>query len=269
MATEALKSSDLLAALQRGLSMHWEEIAFVEKPGSAWNSPGDTLRDRDGRYCSVRQLGKQGKPPPCYEGGFHMFGLSLAHWLVILSALISAAGSYAYIRNTLAGKTKPNRVSWSLWALAPLIGAGAALSSDADLWTTLRIFLAGLMPLIVLLASFANTQSYWKVTTFDLLCGALSLTALMFWVLVDSPRTAILLATCADGFASLPTLIKSWRYPETETGITYMASLVSVLLVIPSIPVWNIENSAFQVYLLLADTLFLITLYRRRLEFWK
>jgi hypothetical protein len=152
-----------------------------------------------------------------------------------------------------------------MWALAPLIGTGAALSSEADLWATVRIFLAGLMPLVVLIASFVNTQSYWKLTTFDLLCGALSLTALVFWVLVDSPRTAILLAACGDGFASLPTLIKSWRHPETETGITYLASFVSVLLVIPSIPVWNVENSAFQVYLLVADALFLITIYRRRL----
>jgi hypothetical protein len=65
-------------------------------------------------------------------------------------------------------------------------------------------------------------------------------------------------------FAALPTVIKAWRYPETETGLTYLASFVSVVLVIPSIPVWNIENSAFQIYLLLVNTLLLVAVYRKK-----
>lgn len=33
---------------------------------------------------------------------------------------------------------------------------------------------------------------------------------------------------------------------------------------LPSIPVWNIENSAFQVYLLVVNTLLVVAIYRRR-----
>lgn len=196
-----------------------------------------------------------------------MLGLPLVHWLVVLSAIISIGGSCAYIRDTMSGKTKPNLVSWSMWALAPLIGAGAALSSDADFWASVRIFLAGFLPMLVFLASFTNRQSYWKLTTFDLLCGALSVAALIFWGLADSPRMAILLAASGDGLASLPTVIKAWKYPETETGVTYIASFVSVILVVPSIPEWDIENSAFQVYLLIANALLLIAVYRKKLSF--
>ncbi|HEY9845814.1 MAG TPA: hypothetical protein V6D03_06405 [Candidatus Caenarcaniphilales bacterium] len=194
-----------------------------------------------------------------------MFNLPLIHWLVILSALISIGGAYAYIWDTLSGKSKPNRVSWSMWALAPLIGTAAAFASGADFWATLRIFLAGFLPLLIFLASFANPQSYWKLTSFDVICGFLSLVALFVWGAVDSPRMAILLAALGDGFASIPTLIKAWKYPETETGITYVAFLVSVVLVIPSIPVWNIENSAFQIYLLIGNTLMLLCVYRKHL----
>ena len=48
-----------------------------------------------------------------------MLGLPFIHWLVVLSVL-STAGASVYIRDTLVGKTKPNRVSWSMWALSPL-----------------------------------------------------------------------------------------------------------------------------------------------------
>lgn len=191
--------------------------------------------------------------------------ISVAHWLVVLSAGVSIAGSVAYIRDTLAGRSKPNLVSWSMWALAPLIGTAAALSIHADLWATVRIFLAGFLPLLVLVTSFFNRQSYWKLGKFDLACGICALGALLVWGFVASPRIAILLAAIGDGFASLPTIRKAWWYPETETGITYIASFVSVILIIPSIPIWNIENSAFQIYLLTANTLLLLSVYRKRL----
>ena len=194
-----------------------------------------------------------------------MLKISFIHWLVIISAFISIGGAYAYIKDTLAGKTKPNRVSWSMWALAPLIGTAAAINSDADLWATARTFLAGFAPLLVFLASFLNKQSYWKLTAFDFLCCLFSILALIVWGTIDSPRSAILLAAIGDGFALLPTLSKAWKYPETETGITYIASLISVLLVIPSIPVWNIENSAFQIYLLIANTSLVFAIYRKRI----
>ncbi|MBI2623324.1 MAG: hypothetical protein HYW65_01990 [Candidatus Liptonbacteria bacterium] len=192
-------------------------------------------------------------------------GLSFAHWLVVVSALISVLGAGAYIRDTLSGKSKPNRVSWSMWALAPLVGTAAALSAHADPWAVIRIFLAGFLPLLVFTASFLNPQSYWKLTLFDFLCGACSILALMVWGFADSPRAAILFAAIGDGFASLPTIRKAWKYPETETGLTYIASFVSVLLIIPSIPRWDIENSAFQIYLLTANTLLMLAVYRKKL----
>jgi hypothetical protein len=195
--------------------------------------------------------------------------LSFSHWLVILSAIISILGAAAYIRDTIKGQTKPNRVSWSMWALSPLIGTAAAIAAGADIWTTVRIFLAGFLPLLVFLVSFVNSKSYWKLTLFDFLCGFCSLLALVAWLVIQSPILAILIAALGDGFATLPTLRKAWLNPESETKITYIASLVSVLLVIPSIPVWNIENSAFQIYLLIANIALLFVVYRKQLGFRK
>ncbi|MBI4032722.1 hypothetical protein HY374_03390 [Candidatus Berkelbacteria bacterium] len=191
--------------------------------------------------------------------------MSAAHWLVLLSVFMSLTGGIAYIRDTLAGKTKPNRVTWFLWAFAPLVGTGAALSAGADAWATARIFMAGFVPLLIFLASFLNPKSYWKLTMFDLLCGVCSLLAFVVWLGIDTPRLAILLAAVGDGFAALPTLVKAWRHPETETGLVYITSCISVLLIIPSIPIWNIENSAFQIYLLLVNGSMIVAVYRHRL----
>ena len=191
--------------------------------------------------------------------------LNFAHWLVLLGILVSTVGSSAYIFYTLKGETKPNRISWGMWALAPFIGTAAALSAHGDVWMTVRIFLAGFFPFLVFLASFINPKSYWKLTVFDLLCGAFSFLAILIWYAIDSPTMAILLAAVADGSAALPTIVKAWKYPETETGLTYITGFLTGLLFIPSIPHWDIANSAFQIYLLFASGILTFAVYRRRI----
>lgn len=187
------------------------------------------------------------------------------HWLVILSALISVFGAVAYIRDTLAGRSKPNRVSWIVWAAAPILGTVAALAAGADIWVTIRVFLAGFVPLLVFLASFVNPKAYWKITKFDIAFGIIAVIGLGFWIFADSPQMAVLFLAIADGAAAIPTLAKAWKFPETETGFTYVMGLIAVLLVLPSIEVWNIENSAFQIYLLLVTSALIFCVYRKRI----
>jgi hypothetical protein len=191
--------------------------------------------------------------------------MTFVHWLVILSALISILGSLAYIIDTIKGKSKPNRVSWLMWAVAPLIGTGAAIAAGADIWATTRIFLSGFGPLVVVIVSFFNPQSYWKLNKFDFTCGVFSVLALIIWGIADSPVVAILFAAIGDGFACLPTIFKAWKFPETESGLSFLASLLATVLILPSIQVWNIENSAFQIYLLIANAVIVFSIYRTKI----
>ena len=183
--------------------------------------------------------------------------------LVIVSALLLSWGGYAYFRDTLAGRTKPIRVTWFLWALAPLVSLGAAFSADADNWASVRVLVGGVVPAVIFLGSFVNKNSYWRPTRFDWLCGGLSLTALLFWQFVNSPLIAVLLATAANAFASIPTFIKAWNFPETETRLIFITSFLSAILIIPAIPVWTIANSAFQIGLMVTTGALLLAIYRK------
>ena len=191
--------------------------------------------------------------------------MTFPHSLVIISTLLMLWGGYAYFRDTLAGRTKPNRVSWFLWALAPLVSFSAAFSVDADIWASVRVLVGGVVPAVIFLGSFANRKSYWQLTWFDWFCGSLSLTALLFWQLASSPLIAVLLATAANTFASIPTFIKAWNFPETETRLIFINCFLSAVLIIPAIPVWNVANSAFQIGLMLTTGALLVAVYRKDL----
>ena len=189
--------------------------------------------------------------------------MTFPQFLVVVSVLLMVWGAYDYLRDTLAGKTKPNRVSWSLWALAPLISLGAAFDANADVWASIRVLVGGVVPAVIFLASFINKNSYWRLGRFDWFCGGLSLAALVFWQLADSPLVAVLLATAANTLATIPTLVKAWNYPETESRLIFITSFISAILIIPAIPVWTIANSAFQIGLMLTTGALLVAIYRK------
>jgi len=152
-----------------------------------------------------------------------------------------------------------------MWAVAPLIGTGAAIAAGADVWGTIRTFMAGFIPLVVFVASFWNRQSYWETTAFDISCGALSVVALIVWLLVGIPAYAVPISALGDFLAALPTIVKAWKFPETETGITYVFSLISVFLVLPSIQMWNLQGSSFQIYLIVVNIMLITATYRKRI----
>jgi hypothetical protein len=68
-------------------------------------------------------------------------------YLVFLGAAVQLVGIWSYIKDTVKGDAKPNRVSWLLWSIAPLIGTAAAIS-DGVTWEVLPVFMSGFGPLL-------------------------------------------------------------------------------------------------------------------------
>ena len=141
-------------------------------------------------------------------------------------------------------------MTWLMWSIAPMIGTAAALASGVT-WATLPVFMAGLMPLLVFLASFVNPNSYWKLERFDWICGSLAVLALLLWYLSRDAGIAIMFAIASDFSAGVPTLVKCWKYPETETASGFTASGFNNLMSFLVISQWNFANIAFPLYLVL------------------
>jgi hypothetical protein len=172
----------------------------------------------------------------------------------IVGALISVFGCASYAWDTLKGTTKPNRVGWSLWALAPLIAFAAELSQGVRLQQSLITFAAGFGPLLVLLASFNDRKAYWKIKPFDWYCAAFSLMALIFWLITGKGDVAIIFSICADLLACTPTAIKSYTDPDTESPAAFVAGSIGVIITLFTIQHWVFANYAFPCYLLVANT---------------
>ncbi len=169
---------------------------------------------------------------------------------VILGAIIAAIGSLSYLIDTVKGRVKPNRVSFLLWSLAPLIAFVAELKQGVGL-QALMTFVVGFLPLTIFIASYFNKRAEWKLTRFDLTCGALSLIGLVLWYITKSGNVAIVFSILADGLAALPTVVKSFNFPETESGWPYFTSTISAAITLLTVKVWDLASVGFPFYILI------------------
>jgi glucose-6-phosphate-specific signal transduction histidine kinase len=181
-----------------------------------------------------------------------------------ITILFGIAGAFYYVRDTLLGKTKPNRVSWFIWALAPVIGAFLQVKSGAGL-SALPILIEGLISFLILSASFYNKNAYWKITLLDVVCGAFSISALILWIITQKSELSIIFVIIADGLAALPTILKSWKYPETETGSAYLFAIFSNIVGLLIIREWTFSIFSLGIYFILMNLAILFCIYRKKI----
>ena len=174
---------------------------------------------------------------------------------VIVGAVLSMIGSSTYIRHTIQGKTKPNRVSFFMWAFAALVAFGAELHEHVGIQAFMT-FVVGFSPLLIFFSSFVNKKSYWQITRFDLICGSLSLLGVILWLITRHGNIAIALTIAGDAIAGLPTFRKAFTHPETESYFLFLMAFINSSLVILTIKNWNFATYGFPIYIWLA-TLYL------------
>ncbi|MEY3470786.1 MAG: hypothetical protein RLZZ223_136 [Candidatus Parcubacteria bacterium] len=177
-------------------------------------------------------------------------------YLVFVGAGIHIIGTFDYIKATVRGETKPNRITWLLWSISPLIGAFASIVSGFNL-ASISVFSLGIAPLLVFIASFVNKNAYWKLSKFDYTCGVFSALALILWVITDNPLIAIIFAIISDILAGIPTLIKIYKSPQTETITPYITGIISSFSSLFAIKLWVLTEISFPIYLILIQSLHL------------
>ncbi len=153
-----------------------------------------------------------------------------------------------------------------MWTLAPIIAALASYSKGVG-WVAFPILVSGLAPAIVLVASFFNPKAYWKLGPLDYLCGLFSGLALVLWGVTQEALIVLLFGLLSDLLATLPTAVKGWKYPETESALAYVGGLVNCLTAFLVMEVFDLTNLIFPVYLFCVNGFMLLAILRGKKTF--
>jgi hypothetical protein len=171
----------------------------------------------------------------------------LPEYCAIIGAVLGSLGGFYYLFETIVGKAQPNRITWLLWGIFPMVifVAQRAQGVANISWAT---FVAGLMPLLIVAASFFNKKAYWKSEPRDYCLMAAAIIGIILWAMTANPNLALLFSLLADMLAGIPTLIKAYRHPHTESWMAYAISAFGFGISLLSVHTHNLENSAFVAY---------------------
>src|SRR3989344_2343358 len=184
--------------------------------------------------------------------------------IIFVGVLINLFCSLWYIKNIFHGGIKPNLVSWFMWMLAPFFGFFFMIQAGTGL-SALPVFMAGFFSLLIFIFSIFHKNAYLKINNFYLICGLISLTSLILYVFTHNLGISILFAIISDSLAYIPTIIKSWKFPETESSSTYVGGLISNALSMLIIKNWLFSIYSFNISILIMNLVVIFCIYRKKI----
>lgn len=176
----------------------------------------------------------------------------LSQQFIYLGIFVNLFSGLAYILDTLRGKTKPNKVTWFLWSIAPFIAFAAEVGQHVGL-ASLFTFSVGLVPFAIFIASFINKKSYWQIQKFDMVCGVLSLMGLLLWWITKTGNVAIFFSIFSDFLAALPTVKKAYKEPETESGSAFLLGAIGAFIALLTIIHISFATFAYPFYIFIMN----------------
>lgn len=151
---------------------------------------------------------------------------------LIASIMLPLYSPWPYIQSILRGETKPHRTTRSVYLVIGVLTTLSLLASGDR--TALWISAVSTVQAIVL---FSLGMRYgvggWSKT--DIACLLTAAVGIVAWQTTKDPVLGLYLGIIADFVGTVPTIIKSYRFPNTENwsfyGIDAIAGFCNVLAV--------------------------------------
>ncbi|MFA6523963.1 MAG: hypothetical protein WC264_01080 [Candidatus Paceibacterota bacterium] len=184
--------------------------------------------------------------------------------IIYIGVAVNLLFTFWYIKSIFRGGTRPNMVSWIIWSLAPFVAVFLGYKAGGGI-SLLGAFMSGFTPLLVFIFCLFKKDCFWKIGLLDIFCGVLSIFALVFYILTNNLWISVLFAIASDLLAFLPTFIKTWKYPETENSFVYLGGIFNNIIALLIIKDWSFTVYSFSFYIVIASTLEIFFIYRKRI----
>lgn len=169
----------------------------------------------------------------------------------IASALLSCLAFLPYARDTLAGRTQPQRASWLIWSVLGSIALGSQVYEGATTSLWFASIQVGGTIVIFLLSIARGTGRFLKAGDAYVLAAAAAGMAL--WMLADTAIYALAITITISLLGGTVTIRKAYVAPHSETMAMWMCSLVAAALATLSVGRLDPVLLAYPLYLLLLN----------------
>ena len=174
-----------------------------------------------------------------------------ADWLLILgiaSVAVSNLACLPYIRDMLTGSPRPVRSTWLIWSVL----SGICLVSNIDKGADASLFFVGVETAETVLIFVLSTRFGigGVLHARDLAIYAVAAIGLVLWWMTDDAVFALAIAIGISALGGIPTVLKAYAAPRTETTACWGLSAVASLLGLLSVGSFSPVLLAYPAYLL-------------------
>lgn len=172
--------------------------------------------------------------------------------VAIVASLLAIAGNVPYIRDVFKKRVQPHPYTWLVWSIVSCIiffgqvakgaGVGAIPTAVSEIFTVIIFFFS-------LRYGFKGIK---KIDTFFLV---VCLLGIIPWILTDDPTISVIIAVSIDLCAFVPTIMKTWKHPSTETAPLYSMNVLRHILMLFSLQAYNIATTLHSVAMITANSL--------------
>lgn len=174
-----------------------------------------------------------------------------------LSALAILIGGGPYIKDIYFKKVRPHVLSWLGWAFITGLGA-SAMYAEGSTWLALIVAANTVTCLSIAIFSVVRKVGVFQTSKWDCLFFGLGILGLILWLTLDMPVLALICAISADFCFGAPTIVKTFKEPESETPFVWIMATLSGFLSLFAIQVIAFHEIAYPLYLFFFDSLILL-----------
>lgn len=175
----------------------------------------------------------------------------------ILSSIFVLLGGIPYIKDIYKEKVKPHILSWLGWSFITALGAFSMLAIGSE-WAVAILLSNTALCFIIAVYSIIKKVGVWSTSIFDFIFFGLGIFGLVLWQVLNIPIIALICAIVADFSFGVPTIIKTFKKPETETPFVWLMATISGLFSLFAIKSIVFYEIAYPLYLFIFDSLVLL-----------
>ena len=157
--------------------------------------------------------------------------------LGVCAGLIAFGASAPYIRDIVRYRVQPARSTRLMLFFLVALG----LLQSHSIGSTWSLFLL--------------VGEVGGMAKLDIICYSLLVVDVTFWLTTDNTQMALVLTITADIIATVPTIIKTYKFPNSETPLFHGLGTIAALLAILAEPQFIFVTVMFPIYLFFTNGL--------------
>jgi ABC-type amino acid transport substrate-binding protein len=178
-----------------------------------------------------------------------------------LSGFINIFGYVPYIRDIKLGKTKPERMSWFIWAVLGSIAFFSQLAEGA----TDSLWMPGVQTVgVIIIFLLAIKRGTGGLKRSDIAALIVAVVGLALWFFTREAVWALIFVMIADSAGSLLTVIKTYKDPESETLVAWVFATLAGLLAAIAVGKIDAVLLAYPIYIFFANFSVIVAIYAGR-----